>query len=71
MPTPDSEDVLLADCSMECMKVIAKVFQLTSFSRLRKEELRALISDSMLALTECNTCGGGQCEPLTHYFAPV
>ena len=71
MPAPDSEDALLADCSVERIKAIAKSMDLTSYSRLRKEELIAFISTAMLQITECPTCGGGQCQPTEHYFAPV
>ena len=71
MPSPDSEDALLADCSAARMKVIAKAMQLTGFARLLKADLEALIANAMLTITECSTCGGGQCDPLTHYFTPI
>ena len=71
MPVPDSEDALLADCTVARMKVIAKAMQLTGFARLLKVDLEALISNAMLSITECPTCGGGQCDPLSHYFAPA
>ena len=71
MPSPDSKDALLADCSMERLKLIAKNMQLTSFSRLMKEALINLIHEAMLRVTSCPTCGGGQCQPEAHYFAPV
>ena len=71
MPAPDSEDALIADCSVERMKSIAKAFQLTNFSRLRKEALHALLADHMSSIAECGTCGGGVCDPLSHYFTPV
>ena len=44
MPSPDSEDALPADCCVERLKAIAKSMDLTSYSRLRKEELQAFIS---------------------------
>ena len=56
---------------MERLKAIAKSMGLTSYSRLRKEELQAFISDAMLLITECPTCGGAQCQPASNYFAPV
>ena len=69
MPSPDSEDALLADCSAARMKLIAKAMQLSGFARLLKADLEVLISNAML--TECPTCGGGPCDPLSHYFTPV
>ena len=71
MPSPDSEDALLTACSAARMKVIAKAMQLSGFARLLKADLEALITNAMLTVTECPTCGGGQCDHLTHYFAPV
>ena len=71
MSVPDSEDALLADCSAARMKTIAKAMHLTGFARLLKADLEALISTAMLQITECPTCGGGQCQPTEHYFAPV
>ena len=71
MPSPDSEDALLADCSAARMKTIAKAMHLTGFARLLKADLETLISTAMLQVTECPTCGGGQCRPAEHYFSPV
>ena len=71
MPASDAEDALLVDCSVERMKAIAKAMQLTSFSKLRKEELRVFIRDAMLLLTNCPTCGGGPCQPDSHSFPPA
>ena len=71
MPASDSEDALLADCTLERLKYIAKAYQLTNFSRLRKEALHALLVDHMSTITECGTCGGGVCDHLSHYFTPV
>ena len=71
MPVSDSEDALLDDCSLEKMKSIAKAMRLTSFSKLRKEELRIFICDAMLLVASCPTCGGGPCQPDSHYFPPA
>ena len=71
MLSPDSEQALLADCSAARMKIIAKAMNLTGFARLLKADLEVLITNTMLNVTDCPTCGGGQCDPLTHYFAPV
>ena len=59
MPTLDSKDTLFTNCSVERLKVIAKSMHLTALSRPRKDELRVFISNAMLRITECPTCGGG------------
>ena len=61
---------LLQNCMLARLRHIARKYDGIQ-PRLNKPELYIAIFNKMTDDQECETCNGGNCDPVTHFFSPM
>ena len=66
------DPALLQNCTLARLRQIAKEPKYEGIQpRLNKPELYIALFNKMNDDQECDSCTGGNCDPTTHYFAPI